>query len=135
MTIKGRVGNAAVVENVPKPANINQDVALLRLRENVNAYYIAGYLNSVLGKSFINRIATGQINPFLGLGNLRTIPIPLFTEERMNDLGEHLKNKIKDAFAVERESKRLLELAKRGVELAIERDEQAALELIGEKAV
>jgi hypothetical protein len=31
LTIKGRVGNAALVEYLPGPANINQDVALLRL--------------------------------------------------------------------------------------------------------
>jgi len=134
LTIKGRIGNAAVVENVPRPANINQDVALLRLRDDINAYYIAGFLNSILGKMFINRIATGQINPFLGLGNLRTIPIPLFAPEQMNKIGEHLKNKIHQAFDTQQQSKHLLETAKRGVELAIEQDEQAALELIGEKA-
>jgi len=130
LTIKGRIGNAAVVENVPRPANINQDVALLRLSDDINAYYIAGFLNSILGKMFINRIATGQINPFLGLGNLRTIPIPLFAPERMNEIGEHLKSKIHQAFDTQQQSKHLLETAKRGVELAIEQDEQAAMRFI-----
>lgn len=79
---------------------------------------------------FVNRIATGQINPFLGLGNLRTIPIPLFAPERMNEIGEHLKHKIHQAFDTQKESKHLLDAAKRGVELAIERDETTALEEI-----
>lgn len=130
LTIKGRIGNAAVVENVPRPANINQDVALLRLRDDINAYYIAGFLNSILGKTFVNRIATGQINPFLGLGNLRTIPIPLFAPEQMNETGERLKNKIHRAFDAQQQSKHLLNTAKRGVESAIEQDERAALEEI-----
>lgn len=130
LTIKGRIGNGGVAENVPRPANINQDVALSRLNDGINTYYIAGFLNSILGKMFINQIATGQINPFLGLGNLRTIPIPLFAPERMNEIGEHLKSKIHQAFDTRQQSKHLLDAAKRGVELAIEQDEQAAFDYL-----
>ena len=128
LTIKGRIGNAAVIDAVPFTANINQDVALLRLLPNMNAYYIAGYINSILGKSFVNQICTGQINPFLGLGNLRTIPVPIFDDATMNRLGNDLEQKVYQAKQTQASSKRLLDVAKRGVEMAIEQDEVTAMQ-------
>lgn len=128
ITIKGKIGNAAVVENVPSPTNINQDVGLLRLKDGVDPYYIAGYINSILGKMFTKRISTGQINPFLGLGNLRTIPIPIF--DNANELGALIRAKVMDAERAASKSKYLLNTAKRAVEIAIEQNEDAAMEFI-----
>lgn len=128
ITIKGKIGNAAIVEDVPRPTNINQDVGLLRLKEGVNPYYIAGYINSVLGRMFVQQICTGQINPFLGLGNLRTIPIPLF--DNADELGQHIRQKVMEAEDAQSQSTKLLEIAKRAVEIAIEKNEHAALDFI-----
>lgn len=82
IAIKGKVGNAAVVDNQPHEANINQDAGLFRLKDGINPYYIVGFLNSVVGKAFVEQISTGQINPFLGLGNLKTLKIPIFEEKQ-----------------------------------------------------
>jgi type I restriction enzyme M protein len=133
ITIKGRIGNAAVVEHLPRPSNINQDVALLRLIHSIHPFYIVGYLNSVIGKTLINQISTGQINPFLGLGNLRAVSIPLFEEERMNSIGQRLQHKVNQAYATSQNSNQLLDIAKRGVEIAIEQDEAAAIRWIDER--
>lgn len=130
ITIKGRVGNAAVVEHLLGPTNINQDVALLRIIRGIHPYYIVGYLNSFIGKTFVNQICTGQINPFLGLGNLRTLSIPLFEDERMKSIGQRLKQKIDQAYEAAQSSKRLLDIARRGVEIAIEENEAAAIRWI-----
>lgn len=116
VTIKGRVGNVAVVEHLPGPININQDVALLRLKKGYHPYYIAGFLNSLAGKALIERISTGQINPFLGLGNLKQIPIPLFDESTMNTIGEAIQQKVEAAYQARQEAARLLEEAKSRVE-------------------
>lgn len=125
ITIKGKIGNAAIVEDIPQATNINQDVGLLRFKEGVNPYFIAGYINSVLGRMFVQQICTGQINPFLGLGNLRTIPIPLF--DNADELGQHIRQKVMEAEHARSQSTRLLETAKRAVEIAIEEDEEAAM--------
>lgn len=127
ITIKGRVGNVAVVEHVPFETNINQDVGLMRLEPNIHPYYLAGYLNSLPGKLLVEQISTGQINPFLGLGNLKTIPIPIFEPEQMDAWGEEIKRTIKEGEVQRRKSEHLLETAKRAVEMAIEQDEQTAL--------
>ncbi|MDQ3321590.1 MAG: hypothetical protein M3525_03905 [Acidobacteriota bacterium] len=98
------------------------------LKEGVNPYYIAGFINSVIGKMFVRQISTGQINPFLGLGNLRTIPIPLF--DNADEIGAHIKQKVIEAEQTQSQSKHLLETAKRAVEIAVEQDEKAALQWI-----
>jgi len=126
LTIKGRVGNAAVVENINELVNINQDVAILRLMPEVNPYYVAGFINSSMGKLLVEKISTGQINPFLGLGNLRKLSIPIFAAQRMDEIGHAIKYKIDDAYKAQRQSQQLLEIAKTGVERAIETDEATA---------
>jgi hypothetical protein len=123
VTIKGRVGNAAVVEHLPGPTNINQDVALLRLKPNCHPYYIAGFLNSKAGKAFIEQISTGQINPFLGLGSLKQIPIPIFEKSRMDELGELIKQRVNEAYLTQQQAKSMLERAKQSVEQMILGDE------------
>ncbi len=133
ITIKGRVGNAAVVENLNQLVNINQDVALLRLKFGFNPYYLVGFLNSQLGKLLIEKASTGQINPFLSLGALRKLSIPIFSESRMQELGILIKSKVEDFYQAELKSKQLLEIAKTGVEQAIEQDEATATAWINQQ--
>lgn len=120
ITIKGRVGNAAVVYELPTATNINQDVALLRLKPGINPWYVVGFLNCPAGKALTEQIATGQINPFLGLGNLTQVQIPIFDEKRMNELGEQIRKTVQKAESASQEAKRLLAEAKAEVEKMIE---------------
>jgi type I restriction enzyme S subunit len=119
ITIKGRIGNAAVVEDIPVPTNINQDVALLRLKDGLPPYYLLAYLNSIVGKAFSEQYCTGQINPFLGLGNLRLLPIPIYDHQRMTDLADETAKVIGEARKAGEESKGLLAGAKMIVEQAV----------------
>lgn len=119
ITIKGRIGNAAVVENLLKPVNINQDVALLRLRDEYHPYYIAGFINSLAGKALTEQIGTGQINPFLGLGNLQKLMIPIFEQSYMDKIGKKVERKVHEACQTQKEAEQLLEQAKHQVEQMI----------------
>ncbi len=116
VTIKGRIGNAAVVAHLPGDVNINQDVALLRLKKGYHPYYVAAFLNSEAGKALTDQVCTGQINPFLGLGNLKKVPIPVFGQKRMDKLGDKVQRVVESAYRAEQAAKRLLEEAKRRVE-------------------
>lgn len=88
VTIKGKVGNCAVVRDCPDAANINQDVALIRLANGVHPYFFAAWFNSLMGKQLVEQRSTGGINPFLGLGNLRGLPFPIFNSK------EHRRMKV-----------------------------------------
>jgi len=119
ITIKGRIGNAAIAEDIPGQTNINQDVALFRLREGLPPYYLLAYLNSSVGKAFSNQYCTGQINPFLGLGNLRLLPIAIYSPKRMESIAAKTREVVMFARSAHDESRRLLEEAKQMVEEAL----------------
>lgn len=112
ITIKGRIGNAAVIENLPHPANINQDVALLRFRKDVSPYYVAAFLNSEVGKALSQKYCTGQINPFLGLGNLKLIPVPLYQPKFMEKIADRTQAIVSRAQKEKDEALSLLQEAK-----------------------
>ena len=133
ITIKGRTGNAAVIENLDELVNINQDVALLRLIPEIEPYYVVGFLNSSLGKLLTEKSCSGQINPFLSLGSLRNLAIPIFQDEVMKNLANSIKSKINTAHRYEWQSKQLLEIAKTAVEKAIETDEATATDWINQQ--
>ncbi len=77
-SIKGKVGNAVPIFDIKEPLNINQDVAKISLKADINHFYVSTFLNSKYGKKQTEAQATGQINPFIALGVLRNLKIPLF---------------------------------------------------------
>lgn len=78
VTIKGKTGNAAVVVRPPGEININQDVArVVLLRRALNPFYVSAFIVSKYGRLQVQQLNTDQINPFLGLGNLQRIQIPV----------------------------------------------------------
>lgn len=120
VTIKGKVGNCAVVRNCPQAANINQDIALIRLREGVHPYFFAAWFNSQMGKQLVEQRSTGGINPFLGLGNLRGMPFPVISQKEQQRIGDLVQETVENAYSAEREATNLLEQTKRRVEKLIE---------------
>lgn len=119
ITIKGRIGNAAIAEGLPSQVNINQDVALFRLKEDLPPYYLLALLNSPAGKAFTEQYCTGQINPFLGLGNLKLLPVPVYKPQRMEAIARKTKALVASARNAREESIRLLDKAKSMVEKAV----------------
>ena len=135
LTIKGRVGNVAVVEKLPGLVNINQDVALLRFNDRLPLWYVLSFLNSPFGKLQTEQMCTGGINPFLGLSNVRRLEIPRFAENVMVEIGEQTRNKVHEARTARRQAHTLLEAAKHAVEIAIEQSEAEALAYLKEHGV
>jgi hypothetical protein len=120
VTIKGKVGNCAVVRNCSRAANINQDVALIRLRNGIHPYFFAAWFNSLMGKQLVEQRSTGGINPFLGLGNLRGMPFPVIDQKEQQRIGNLVQETVERAHSAEREASVLLENVKRRVEELIE---------------
>ncbi len=121
ITIKGRIGNAAVVENLPHPTNINQDVALLRFQKDVSPYYVVAFMNSELGKALSQKYCTGQINPFLGLGNLTSIPVPIYQPKLMEKIANRTHSIVSRAQKEKDEALSLLQEAKSSIKAFVSR--------------
>lgn len=116
ITIKGKVGAAAVVPKFEGEWNINQDVARARIDPSLNPHYLAVFFESELGQAQTDRMTTGAINPFLGLGNLLNFPIPIPPRD-VQDKFEKITQRIIENH---RRSRTFLEQAKRKVEALIE---------------
>ena len=121
MTIKGKVGNCAVVVECPAEANINQDVGLLNVRPGVNSYFFCAWFNSPIGKQIVEKYSTGGINPFLGLGNVKKLPYPVIDNAAQDRIGQIVHDKVEQARIAEREAHRLMQLAENTVETLIEK--------------
>ncbi len=127
LTIKGRVGNAAIAENVPGMININQDVALLRFNDRLPIWYIVAFINNQFGKLQTEQMCTGAINPFLGLFSIKQFVVPVFEDSLMAEIAEETRSQVQAARKARRRAAELLEAAKSAVEIAIEDSEAAAL--------
>jgi type I restriction enzyme S subunit len=76
MTITGRIGTCAVVKEKELPANINQHIVRIRLKDGILPDFVSAFLNSDLGIFLSNRGVTGTTRIALDYESIRNIPIP-----------------------------------------------------------
>ena len=121
-TTGANIGRTACY-SISKPALASNHVNILRIR-NENPEYVAFVMNSLIGRLQTERLSAGSAQAELYPKDIEKYLIP-FTEEKTQ---QEIVASIKESRALKAQSKHLLECAKRAVELAIEQDEQAALE-------
>ncbi|MBR4196609.1 MAG: N-6 DNA methylase [Synergistaceae bacterium] len=103
--------------------------ALLHLRvtdSEVMPDYLALVLNSEAVRLQAERDSNGAIIKHWKPGDIARTVIPIFDSQTQQSISEH----VRDSFALRKESERLIALAVKSVELAVEHDENAAMNLI-----
>lgn len=95
-TIKGKVGDVAVFPKEQKESNINQDNALIRLKKEYDPFYFVAIFNSKFGLNQVKAFATETVNPFLGLGNLKKLKIPILKTNFMEDISDKVQISMKN---------------------------------------
>ncbi|HAJ59670.1 MAG TPA: DNA methylase, partial [Cyanobacteria bacterium UBA8543] len=125
-TRKGSFGNSAVVTELELEGIISSEIMLLRLNSIAKSMilpeYISLFINSKFGYLQIERRVHGVAYYSISQADLADVLIPIVP---MPDQ-EKIVQKIKSSFALKLKSKQLLEIAKTGVERAIETDEATA---------
>lgn len=102
----------------------------LRLKDNrVNEEYLTLVLNSLITKEQINRDVGGSVILHWRPDQVKQTLIPVADKKIQNQI----QRKITESFNLRKQSKHLLECAKKAVEMAIERDEKTAMEWIEEQ--
>lgn len=99
---------------------------MLRLKSKtskINNEYLTLVLNSVLVKEQINRDVGGSIILHWRPDQVKETVIPILTEEKQNEI----QTKVIESLGLRKQSKHLLECAKRAVEIALEQGEQTAI--------
>lgn len=100
---------------------------ILRLRsktDKVNNEYLTLVLNSVLTQEQVNRDVGGSIILHWRPDQVKQTVIPILSDEKQLEI----QQKVTESFDLRKQSKLLLESAKKAVEVAIEQDEQTAVD-------
>jgi restriction endonuclease S subunit len=122
-----RVGTIGLSARIPKECNggtISDNLIRIRIltEEKINSYYLSCFLGSVIGKTLMLRNGRGSVQQRLNQETLKEILLPLLPMSKQHQI----QQKIIESFNLRKQSKHLLECAKRAVEIAIEEDEETA---------
>ncbi|SIN66220.1 restriction endonuclease subunit S [Algoriphagus halophilus] len=89
-SIAGALGRSAIVHEELCPANINQALALIRLKEGAIAEYVLEYLKSDLIKDYIDKVHVKGAQPNLSLKNVNEIKVPF----PLHNIQKEVANKV-----------------------------------------
>jgi restriction endonuclease S subunit len=102
-----------------REANINQAIALVRLKPEVNAEYVKELIKSSIGQMNLNRLKRPVARANINLEEISTIKIVLPPLEKQAEIANHIQNIRSRAKALQHEAASVLEDAKREVEKMI----------------
>lgn len=117
----GSIGKIQVFDKNGQYATVSE-VTVIR-QQRVNPYYLQLFLQSVVGQLQIERWitgATGQLH--LYPRDVEKIIVPILLQEKQKEF----EKMVMKSRQTKKRAKQLLDIAKRGVELAIEQDEKIA---------
>ncbi|SMM98225.1 DNA METHYLASE-TYPE I RESTRICTION-MODIFICATION SYSTEM [uncultured Candidatus Thioglobus sp.] len=86
------VGRVAMIDSDILPANINQNIALIRVDKNkINPYFLNIFLNSKYGRGYLHSLArqTGQVN--LNCREVEKVLIPNFHQSFQSEIEKTVK--------------------------------------------
>ena len=92
--------------------------------DKLNKEYLTLVLNSILTKEQVNRDVGGSVILHWRPDQVQGTFIPILPKEKQ----DQIQQKVTESFNLRKQSKHLLECAKRAVEMAIEQDEQTAID-------
>jgi len=125
-TRKGSFGNSAVVTELEINGIISSEIMLVRLtsasKKEILPEYVSLFLNSKFGYLQVERRVHGVAYYSISQPDLANLLIPILPKPQQQKIVE----KIKSSFSLKQKSKQLLEIAKTGVERAIEQNEERA---------
>jgi hypothetical protein len=125
-------GTVGIAYNVKKDSNFVTSGAILHLsikRDDVLPEYLTLVLNSLLVQMQSQRDAGGSIIKHWKPSEIKKILIPIINKT----IQSQIEQKIKKSFELKEQSKELLDIAKKAVEIAIEEDEDIAMEYINDQ--
>jgi len=122
VSMTGTIGSVAIItEDIN--AIINQNIVKLSVNNELINYNILALYMSTTGKVLLTKEQTGNVQPYVNVPNFSNLIVPLIDQSIQTQIEE----KIKESFRLKEESKQLLEVAKRAVEVAIEEGEEVAI--------
>jgi type I restriction enzyme S subunit len=110
-----------------QPPKMIPSGGILRLKSKtnrVNNEYLTLVLNSVLTQEQVNRDVGGSIILHWRPDQVKQTVVPILSDAKQQEI----QQRVTESFNLRKQSKHLLECAKKAVEMAIEKDEQTAID-------
>lgn len=124
ISMSGTIGNSCKVPRGIK-AVVNQRIMKITPK-NFNSEVLPLVINSSIGAMQLNRIGTGGVQTNISSNDIKKILIPNLSKEVQTEIADLVEK----SFSLKQKSEQLLESAKKAVEIAIEQDEETALQWI-----
>ena len=116
-------GIAYYLNETPQPMIPSGGILRLKNKsDKINNEYLTLVLNSILTKEQVSRDVGGSVILHWRPDQVKDMVIPILPEAKQTQI----QQKVTESFNLRKQSKHLLECAKRAVEIAIEQDEQIA---------
>ena len=120
VSMSGTIGNSCIVQDDIK-AVVNQRIMKIKSK-NINPVVFSLIINSMIGKNQLERIQTGGVQANISPKDILKIQIPCIKTSVQDEIADY----IKQSMEYSKKAKELLEIATKSVEIAIDKDEQAA---------
>lgn len=112
-SIVGTLGRVGIVKEKNLPANTNQQIAIIRLKEKVDKNFIFNVLKSSRIIAFIKSDSTVGAQPSLSLWQINELQVPYPNQEEQKKIGTFFK-KIDDNIILQQQKSELLQKQKQG---------------------
>lgn len=122
-SIEGSLSSIALIDEEYDQALCSTGFHVIN-SEALNSETLLVLLKSIPGQLQMKKGCNGTILSAINKDEFRSIILPMVTREKQTEIQE----KVTEAFGLRQQSKALLERAKEAVELAIEQDEQVAID-------
>ncbi len=129
----GTVGNCGVVSREQENWAFASFTIRIRIadKSKYDPYFVALYIEAIAKPYYLMRnIAQASVRQNTDLPTIKQMPIPNLPFEKQQQISQ----KIIESFNLQKQSKHLLACAKRAVEMAIEQDEQTAVDYLKREA-
>ena len=130
-TVRPYRGAVTIIDTSENDLIVSGAFTVLRKKENskINTQVLQVLLRTNIYKELLLKYNVGTSYPVIKDDDVLNLIIPIIDISIQNKIEE----KIKKSFELKEESKQLLDLAKKAVEIAIEKDENEAVEFINEQ--
>ncbi len=122
----GSVGETALVTKEFSHSYISNNTGKISCTNGINPVVLQVLLKSIIGKMYFEKYKTQTAQPKISDKDTHNFVLPLLPEHKQLEIQE----KVMESFKLRERSKKLLENAKRAVEIAIEQDETAAIQFL-----
>lgn len=113
----------ANLHNLPVKAICGTSLTLIRpIKQLINPYYLLVFLNSPVGRLLTRKNLRGSVQQCIYPYDTKNVLIPMLNET----IQERIETTIREGEKLYNQSKHLLNIAKKAVEMAIEINEEAA---------